>query len=70
MDQLIFVDEVPVRFDEYTKGVEDLCAQRNRPSSPKQPALPRVEPEEPELIDARLPRHPYVTSLRKSPEKL
>ena len=30
MDQLVFVEEASVRFDEYTKSVEDLTAQGDR----------------------------------------
>ena len=69
MDQLVLVEEVPVRFDEHTKGVEDLCAQGDRLSFPRQPALFRVEPEGTKLVDkARFPKHPHVPSLRKSSE--
>jgi len=67
-DQLIFVDKVPVRFQEYTKGLEDLGAQSDRLSFPKQSALPRIEPKGPELVnDVRFSTRTHAASLRIIP---
>ena len=40
MNQLIFVDEMAMRVDEYTKSVEDLRAQGDRLSFPRQRRSP------------------------------